>query len=1774
MLLNSITALDAFPNETILIEINDITPSLTNSRVGIHFVDSYYSNYGTDKLKWDNYPLTNAEGSAFFAPTEYMNIAGDFPLLYTVSAYTDHLDLVFLGGTSAISVYPSRPYPSITRLSDNEIAISANYVPLTAFDREVDTNTYRQYASNSDLNPFTSGTISLVGAFKTAIKQNFLAGSIKTATTPKRRFIDRIPLTPKRKRKSGAAFDAVERIIKESMMTQVSFSSPSIDQMQNIPDEIDDNFNALVSETSPTGLPYFLYWDGTQSTHPNAQSNRLYSASIEYPDFDGNIISLDTRIKPGFSPLLSAIASETPSIGDSFIRLYRSGTGAAARFNEDLFLSFHPRLYRANNIILEPKNEPENPVDIFYPLSATSLYFPKNSDIFVWYETSAFTTNLEISNTSITNVFEFSSVRPPYLNGYMFNATTSAGTQRAFTVNYIPSADIVSDDISAISFETKMVDNYYQSTFNINPNDNGLISRFFSDYEDATLSATNRDSGFTYLESQWYPTSAVVWFENNGLAQSYSLTFETSSIYDSRYRQEDVSLILNRDKANLSVNQEDISENSVNLIGSINPDNNNPSLTFEWSVFPPENVILYDVSDPKRIIPTNTPIGPDSLEIRAVNLGVDNTTFTLKSIDFGVEASTTWIPPNNIWANSRLTLVGEVGDFNPINIGSLSAMFIRNGFLYRVPTSANIKWEDVSIVAPNSVEFFTQENEPILELASYPSTNDYSLINARFTTLNSPPTTNNVNYKINCFVFDSLFNYQASRNFSLRRYPSDSNLFTLVSSTESPNIVSSEQFTSIVFPNTASVSLTADILNLDILSGDIIWDVGGSITSGSTVSFDLDTDGDFICVGLSALNVTPIGGGNGNFNFFDNICFYVLTSIQPFEYVAFPQFNYLPTQELNFDNYLSEYVALTSFSACHTEDIFFSATSGFDQYIWRVGNNITTTNTNTSIIPINVSDVAINNTISVSAFNLYFPTDNPGTIYNTANSTGSGFNQHLEFVEFPPITVNIDSSDILVDMRNISSRSVAITVSANVLDLSAGFFNITLSSENFQTSEALFLSQNLNTLDWEFTYGDSEVFQIPENSTNVFNVFLEGTAWGYIQGFDFCAEPFEVVSNMISLTAFDGPDLQIWTPKNVLDINESVIITNTTHNTFINSFTSFDFWNGYELQSGTHSTDFTASYLNIGTYTVSMTGYRSNGDTVTAVWPDFFILDLNSEYDDQITREITGPVVLPYSFEHLRIPANSWQFNTTLNTSFDKLNRNINYLNEQCFIIKDDLPTYDISSFGKYRGKSEWRYMFDINLLNNIGSQYKDLVFAEDYLLILNGNNIEIRSYDSQWTLLNTIDSITDLEIFNNPSRIQVINNKLLILDSGNNNVYVGDIDSNYEFSLTHYWGGVGAKNSRTKLNNAVDMYTSSEFIFIVDKDSSNVKIYNKFLNWINNIILDDASPVAITGYENIVFILDDSGQIRVYEDLIEIDRFTAKVGTRLAYGMAESKLYICTTNGISVYSRNGTYINTLPNIIPNQPIVNVIIFEDEIYNIFNYGIIKNSNFLKYNSITTLTSFSNDDDSYQVGYNEPVTSFVVNDSLDKLKNKLSILTNSLTSQFIKYNDDDDNFLFSSISAGTFELTCSPSQLGLNELVSYETVNREVYNTLQCIHAAADFINGTTIYPTNSAPIWTWEYHKILKNQRPNLDKTPLSWEELISSHPVYSGVSWISIGESTNFENSFPVGWTWEDLEEGCINALTWEEMEDGRLRAYTWEELENVENFGPPFFLFDNCTE
>jgi hypothetical protein len=249
----------------------------------------------------------------------------------------------------------------------------------------------------------------------------------------------------------------------------------------------------------------------------------------------------------------------------------------------------------------------------------------------------------------------------------------------------------------------------------------------------------------------------------------------------------------------------------------------------------------------------------------------------------------------------------------------------------------------------------------------------------------------------------------------------------------------------------------------------------------------------------------------------------------------------------------------------------------------------------------------------------------------------------------------------------------------------------------------------------------------------------------------------------------------------------------------------------------------------------------------------------------------------------------------------------------------------------------------------------------------------------------------------------------------------------------------------------------------------------------------------------------------------------------------------------------------------------NVAIQEKELFVLSNNIIIKMFDPLNYEKITSLETFESSDISYRIHPNEPVSSFIINDSINRLGGILSTLNDSLTSQVLKFFDNDDIFLYSTLSAATYTTGCSGANLGINELVSYETVNREIFKLYKCIEDTRDFIDGIDNYPV-LPPVWTWIYHKIDKNQRPNLNRTPLSWEELSSANPAYSGITWNSIRFSTGYENNFPVNWRWVDLSSTCLNATTWSEMESGSAKDYTWEELEDPIPYIPPQFLFDRC--
>lgn len=1727
MLLNSISALTAFPSEVLLIDINSIEPSLLNSRVGVNFIDSYYDY--DHKLKWDNYPLLMAadETSSFFMPSSEMNIPASFPVLYTVSAFSDHLHLSFLGGASAIDIYPSRPYPIITKLSDNQISISAGFLSAVAFSEETSTIDFRKQVQASDIKPLLIGSAILDGAYKTSIKKGItIANLANDVGTKLANATAHLRLTPPRTALGSNINTAAERIIRESFMTEVTVNTP------------------VIEENTEFGALYRMYWDNTQISSGVASINRLLSPTVIYSDIDGHLIDLNPDIKPGYSP-------NTPGAGfkgDAAIRVQPRGrqSMAAPVYGEDLTIEFNSYL-------------------ITTPVS--SIYLPQFSDITVWYETSAATFLSEVSSVALnTNYYAFSSDRPPYLNGYKFSINTPEGIQPAFTVNYQPSAAIYADEISSIGVQTSMVDNYYQSTFSIDPTDDGLISRF-TNISDASLSAINRDSNITYLQNSWFPTSAVVWFENNGEARNYSITFETSSIYDSYFIQDEVEVIINRDKAIVTLTQFNITDNSVDIQASIFPEYD-PVHDIIWSVFPPENVVIRDLNDPTIIIPQNTPVDGNNISVTIENLGVDNTTISLFTTQYNISGSTTWLPSNEIWPSVSLKLFGEVDDVNPINTGTLSAMFIRNGFAYRTPIQANIKWEETRDNLLGSVEFISQSGVPILENVVYPSTNDNSLIYGLFETERVATFPQNVDFRIDCAVFNPFYNYQAGKTFALRQYPLNTNLFATVSSDITPEIFSTEIYSSIIFSQSSNVVLSADIQNLNISEYDIIWNLDNTTLTGLTAEFKIDAEE--ICVGLSAFNALPLGNGFGRYNFFDNVCFFISTGIEPLDYLSFPEYNYLPNQLLTFNNFSSNFIALTSYSNCDSENIFLSANPFFDEYDWRIGNLLTTTLDNTAKIAVFAHNISADNTISVSAYNRYFPRDNPASIYNSISSTGTGFKQNVDFVTFPNIQVTLDIDNQLVDMRDTLSRAITFDINTSILDLSYGSLNLTLSSVEGIFREPIILTENITSLERIFSYDTLGLFTIPENYSQTYNVFLEGTVWKTINGFDFCAEQQTLTSNIVTLSAFDGPDVDIWTDHNVLSANEVATIINTTHDTIFSPFTSFSFWNGYDIQTGNLNTTFSATYASDGTYDVSLSGFRSDGTVSIKEWESFFIIDSSEDYDDNVNRSMETDIELPYALDETLIPSNAWQFSSTLNTAFNKLDRNINFLNEQCFIVTDEIPTYNIATYGLRNGVSKWRYQPDLTNVETTLDDYRDIIFIDDHALLINGRTIEIRTNDNILNLQNTITKITDIEDFKNPIKISYIDDKILILDQGSNNIYVTTFDSsNATLTLTHYWGGIGDKNSRTKLNNPTDMFTTDEFIFIVDYDSSNIKVYNKHLNWINNILLS-TRPVAITGFENILFVLDEFGTVFELNDFIQVSSFSAVIGKNITYDPNNSKLYIVTDDLISVFFRNGTFVNDIHNISTNAKRIHIE--DDELIIIYTDKLIKIFDTLSYQKITTLTAFSDDSKTFIVDRNEPVTSFVINDSLNKLKVKLSTLADSLTGKFAKYFSKDDVFLYSEIVSDQYSLSCLEATLGINEIVSYETINREIQNTYDCIVSLADYVNGDTIYPTQP-PIWTWEYHRVDSDQRPNLEKTPLSWDELVVSNPPYSGVTWNSIVSSTGYENAFPVEWTWEDLTSGCVNAITWEEMEEGRIRAYTWEQLEQDDSFGNPFFLFEPCV-
>lgn len=1778
MYFNSLSS-SGYQNELIQINFNTVEPSLQNARIGTRFFHFYFDTWNgkinftnctvdtlTGNEDWSRgigigtyarkYMLTGFGIDGNFASADDASYAisptifedpNDFQnLFWKVDGNREFLFFNYIDSTGAASIYPSHPYPKITKISNTGFRVSACMMPATGFEGLVTPPTFKQIVKNNNYAALTG------------------LPNLLRPTNPN--FINHLPYVSKRRVnysigtnknfiRNYAVASIGKNIIPNSLKVQVPVLTSKVDP--------------LISEENGFVLTF-------TTGDVSVQSDTFNSTFIALSCLPGSFLT-DLGISYPYTPTISRFRADTGQL----------------------------QLYFKAPLWIEP-----------------------NANITVTYETSSFQPNIALSSVeSFTpNYWQISAldVHPVSAGVYYYSYKFSRGSyftnagEDAFTVSFLPSSFISDTAYSTISVNTVMVDNYYQTSFDIeDKTKTRMVKRFVEQTGDDSLSARHINSNVIYKNNQWMPADGSIRFFNNGVGNRHFVKIQLSAFTGAIYEEEtELEFLLNKNDIIFSPNITEYGDNSATLTTVIYP-TESPDLGFKWAAYPPENVLFYNID--------NDPISAnvfynDLTDVKVLNLGVDKTEIVVYSEEYETSASTFWFPPSTVVNDIFLEIKGSINDYNKTGSGTISAFCNRNGRSYRVPTDANITWNEVANDTRGKI-FFTNSftNSAVDEGTIYASTNGYSLINA---TVSSIPVLSNpksILFNITCDVSRNDFAINASKLFLYREYPAG-DLLTINATSGNNSLFSSKNSTNIIFKNN-NASLTLSAIYPDLNTSNIRWNAisGNNISylSGSGNIFNIPVlNVSSICVSVSALSAKPFNGNFNRYNFTDIMCFYMLSNITPLDYIGFPENQYNPNriasdsvvdygqcgsgyENLIFNLY-TQSNGMTSYKPCHTENFYFSASPGFSKYVWAIGNTITESKSNKVIIPLSYSNVSANNTVKVSAFNDIFLESDSLTIYNFASSNNSNvYKQNITFLDFPAPSASIELTNNFVNVNYYSSlpRMLA-TINSGNFDIAGYSFNIVLSSSNFiQTKLVENKASSFNSL---IKVGlENNDFIIDENSFNNCKIYLSGNVSITINGFDFCPTSFPISSNILPLSVYNGPNLELYATKNILSASEVVTFYNGSNKNFISnpniSFQSFRFDNG----EGTISTPttgaltFTTSYNNEGVKSPSLTGVTNTGEIYIQTWDKLISVKNSFEnYDSSISREFYEKLNLPYSLEDVKVKPNDWQYNSVINRSFEKLKSNLDYLSAACAINNINFPKANGGYLGERFGNFKWQTKYEpVNVQNTLFSDLRSVQFFEDKIIAFNGNRLEIYNVSYNPSRTYSVNKIGNGEVFENPTTLYYSDElkRLYILDNGKKLLFVCrfDINTPNDIEITHYWGGSGSKEDRTKFNNPVDFCVDYNYnLYVIDSDSLVVKVYNKNLNWIRNISSSKFNninkPLSISERNGLFSISTSSGET------ILIDQFGTESGSitkknsinSVLNTLHEGIIYIISGKSLAKYTINNTFVNENSY---NDDIVDVVFDNYHCYIIFADYILKFVDYIEIdkviNSNESLSGFNWN--SIYVNENEFVTDYIFNDSFKKIKDNTSLLNSRIDKKL--FVDLDQYYRVINQTSSSYSpsaLTDYPLFLGVNEPVLYDTINRGIDQLYSNVEEFKSNIDATFSIPNNNNDIqWRWSFHYINDVQIPTIEKNPVSWREmtkakLVGNTQLSSYSAWWTTREGTGGNHS-EICWNYQQVQNNSLFPLTWFDTECSNTLSghiFTWEDLEK-DCCSLPDFVFADCV-
>jgi hypothetical protein len=1738
MILDSISSTSTFPSEKINIRIRDIENVEDNTRFGLRFRHFYY-NTNDSKLNFSTQPaytIVSDDGSSSLSawqPVNFLNPMDFNPFLWTVGNPNEYLYVSYNGGLSGVTIWPTHPYPSMSKISNTAIMISAMVALASGFDGEVKTPEYRTRVKNSGFYNLTA---------------------FPTYSTNSTGF-------------TYASRGVKEFKIGENKNFQRNFQRKSL--ARNIIN------NSLKIEIPVVSSKTVL--DDTQ--------NQIFRLQF----FDDN--SSSERTSNGVKSTTTTLRTLTNTV------------------LEDLGITF-PYTTQANY------NNATGAVNIVFK---APLFINKFDDITACYETSSvipapYNANTRIVNNS-TNNFTVTSNIPVYFWNYRFRTASPGGIANtdAFTVNFTSSSFTISDNYSSVDVRTTMIDNYYQNQFSILSSEVAglLVQRFVEENGELTLSAKPIGTNNVYITNQWMPAGYDLRFFNSGLGDRYSVIMQLSSFVGTIHQHpQPIDLLLNKRNIVFNLNLQESGETSAHCVATIFPTPAETGFGYKWAAHPPENVVFRNLEGDEL---SQNVLYENEFEAQVFNLGVDKTEIILYSQEYDTSASTFWFPPSSVVNNMYLELKGSVNDFNKITTGQVSAYCNRNGFSYRAPVDATIIWNEIGGDSRGELSFSTGANSPIKKGTTYASTEDYSIVDVAVSSIPVESYPHNILFDVSCDLFRSDFSMNASKLFFIREYPSKDyiNINSTVSSVAGSESVSSSAFKNKILTNSANISLSASYPDLIVDSSRLLWSIKNSngattLTSGNFASFSFNTVS--ACVTLSAISASPFEGNFKAYNFIESMCFYNLSSISPFNYIAFPENQYSPVKTLaeatnNYQcglinqgfNLYNQSNGMTAYKSCHTENFYFSATPGFDRYIWKVGNLSKETNTNKLILPVTYANISASGSVSVSAFNSIFTNEDSVTVFNSTSSNGSNvYKQPITFFNFPTPLVNITINNNYYNINKYSETpKLTFEFDAGYTNIVGYTLNVVLSSSDFVQTKTIKDDRTIASSLLKIGLENSD-FIIKENSVNSCIVYLSGNVDVTVDGFDYCSESKPISSNTLNLTAYNGPNIDLYALKNIVSAGEIVYLYNSSNSNFSPSnssrFTSFIFNNGEGTIQTSTSAYLTARYVSEGAKSPSMTGILMSGSPVIQSWNSLIYVKNSFEpYDNTITRNFFQDISIPHSVEDVLVKPNEWQYASVINKSFQKIKTNLDYLSSSCSMNNITFP----KAYGGFLGKKYGNFKWDtrnssVNTGTNPLSDLKFVQYVDGKILVINGSNIEIYTFDETPELLFSFNRIGDGETLSNPVRLHYDSaaNRLYILDSDKQLMFVCsfDIDSPNDIQLTHYWGGVGGKADRTKLNNPVDFCLDSlGNAYILDSDSMMIKVYNVNLNWIKNIDLTTLigdKPLSLDCSNDIFCLTTETGTTYITNfnsiiSKIQVSGATKSFFNLIHYGI----IYIISGNKISKFMIDGAYVS---DKTMSYPITHVGMDQYHVLISGKNCISKFVDFIEIDKIIndseSLSGFSWN--SIFVDESELVADYVYNDSFKKIYDNINLLNKRVDSRIMVNYDEFGSVTSqytSAISASALKYT--PILLATNEPVLYDTINRSIRLIFDCLENLKDNISiNTTVFNNNNNLQWLWKYHYIENTQKPSLNKNPVTWRELksgkVSANTQLSSISaWYVLRRGVAGNHS-EICWNHEYLQSNSYFPLEWFSTEKGSVsgHVFTWADFEK-NCCVVPDFIFTDCV-